>query len=116
MVTAQPEQIHGAVQWIQDELKPTNVGLMGLAADFGKDALPRFKAPLEKGGVKIVNERLYPQGTADLTNEMLAMKGSDLVVNWASRRTLRSRSRRPCRWTSARCRCSAPGRRRSSTR
>ena len=83
MVTAQPEQIYGAVQWIQDKLKPTNIGLMGLAADFGKDALPRFKAPLEKGGAKIVNERLYPQGTADLTNEMLAMKGSDLVVNWA---------------------------------
>lgn len=41
MVTAQPEQIYGAVQWIQDELKPTNIGLMGLAADFGKDALPR---------------------------------------------------------------------------
>lgn len=82
MVTAQPEQIYGAVQWILEEKAPKGAGLIGMAGDFGGDGLPQFEQPLTKANVEIVGQKLYPQGTTDLTNEMLAVKGSDVIVNW----------------------------------
>lgn len=83
IMTPMPELIYADAQHIVDVLKPKKVGLMGLGIDYGKNALPAFEKVFKAAGIDVVASKLYPFDAKDVTNEVLAMKGADTIVDWS---------------------------------
>jgi branched-chain amino acid transport system substrate-binding protein len=83
IMTPMPELIYAESQYIINEIKPTSIGMMGLGIDYGQNALPQFKSEFEKAGIKVTSSNLYPYTATDVTSEVLAMKGSDAVLDWS---------------------------------
>lgn len=82
VVTPMPEQIHAAAEYLIKEVKVKKVGLLGLNTDFGQNALPLYAEKFQAAGVEVIDSKLYPQDAKDLTNELLAMRGADAIVDW----------------------------------
>lgn len=82
VVTAMPEQIHAASEYLIKEKKVKKVGLLGLNTDFGQNALPLYAEKFQAAGVEVLDSKLYPQDAKDLTNELLAVRGADAIVDW----------------------------------
>lgn len=82
VVTSMPEQIHAAAEYLIKEKKVKKVGLLGLNTDFGQNALPLYAEKFKAAGVEVLDTKLYPQDAKDLTNELLAVRGADAIVDW----------------------------------
>lgn len=82
VVTAMPEQIHAASEYLINEKKVKKVGLLGLNTDFGQNALPLYEEKFKAAGVEVLGNKFYPQDVKDLTNELLSVKGADAIVDW----------------------------------
>jgi len=78
-----PELIYAEAQYITNTVKPKSIGMMGLNIAYGQAALPQFKKAFEAAGIKVTASNLYPYTATDVTSEVLAMKGSDAVVDWS---------------------------------
>lgn len=78
-----PELIYAYSQYIVNTIKPKSVGMMGLNIGYGQSALPQFKKAFEAAGIKVTASNLYPYTATDVTSDVLAMKGSDAVVDWS---------------------------------
>jgi branched-chain amino acid transport system substrate-binding protein len=83
IMTPMPELIYADAQYVIDTVKPKSIAMMGLGIDYGKNALPLFKKQFEEAGIKVVSEKLYPFDAKDLTNEILAAKGADAILDWS---------------------------------
>jgi branched-chain amino acid transport system substrate-binding protein len=83
IMTPMPELIYAESQYIINEIKPKSIGMTGLNIDYGQNALPQFKSAFEKAGIKVTSDKLYPYTATDVTSEVLAMKGSDAIVDWS---------------------------------
>ncbi len=83
IMTPMPELIYAESQYIINTIKPKSIGLMGLNIDYGQNALPQFKQAFEDAGIKVTASNLYPYTATDVTSEVLAMKGSDAVLDWS---------------------------------
>jgi branched-chain amino acid transport system substrate-binding protein len=83
LLTPMPELIYADSQYIINTLKPKSVGMMGLNIDYGQNALPQFKKAFDAAGIKVTASNLYPFTATDVTSEVLAMKGSDAVIDWS---------------------------------
>lgn len=83
IMTPMPELIYAESQYIINNVKPKSIGLMGLGIDYGQNALPQFKSEFEKAGIKVTADNLYPYTTTDVTSDVIAMKGSDAVLDWS---------------------------------
>jgi branched-chain amino acid transport system substrate-binding protein len=83
VMTPMPELIYAESQYIINTLKPKSIGMMGLNIDYGQNALPQFKKAFEEAGIKVTASNLYPYNATDVTSEVLAMKGSDAVLDWS---------------------------------
>jgi ABC-type branched-subunit amino acid transport system substrate-binding protein len=83
IMTPMPELIYAEAQYIINEVKPKSIGMMGLNIDYGQNALPQFKSEFEKAGIKVTSSKLYPYTATDVTSEVLAMRGSDAVLDWS---------------------------------
>jgi branched-chain amino acid transport system substrate-binding protein len=83
IMTPMPELIYAEAQYITNEIKPKSIGMMGLNIDYGQSALPQFKSEFEKAGIKVTSSKLYPYTATDVTSEVIAMKGSDAVLDWS---------------------------------
>ncbi|MDT5027205.1 MAG: branched-chain amino acid transport system substrate-binding protein, partial [Micromonosporaceae bacterium] len=83
IMTPMPELIYAESQYIINTVKPKSIGMMGLNIDYGQNALPQFKKAFEDAGIKVTASNLYPYATTDVTSEVLAMKGSEAVVDWS---------------------------------
>jgi branched-chain amino acid transport system substrate-binding protein len=83
IMTPMPELIYAESQYVINELKPKSVGMTGLNIDYGQNALPQFKKAFEGAGIKVTSSKLYPYTATDVTSEVIAMKGSDAVVDWS---------------------------------
>lgn len=83
IMTPMPELIYAESQYVINQLKPKSIGMMGLNIDYGQNALPQFKKEFEKAGIKVTSSKLYPYTATDVTSEVIAMKGSDAVLDWS---------------------------------
>lgn len=72
-----------AAQYAVEGLKAKKVGIMYVDLAFGKTGAAAVKAQVEKLGGEVVAERSYAFDATDLTEQVLAMKGADVIVNWA---------------------------------
>jgi branched-chain amino acid transport system substrate-binding protein len=83
IMTPMPELIYADAQYVIEELKPSKIAMMGLGIDYGKNALPLFRKQFEDAGIEVVAENLYPFDAKALTNEVLAAKGADAILDWS---------------------------------
>ena len=83
ILTPMPELIYSSSQYVINTLKPKSIGMMGLNIDYGQNALPQFKKAFDDANIKVTASNLYPFTTTDVTTEVLAMKGSDAVLDWS---------------------------------
>ncbi|MDT5027999.1 MAG: branched-chain amino acid transport system substrate-binding protein [Micromonosporaceae bacterium] len=78
-----PELIYAEAQNIVNTVKPKSIGMMGINLTYGQNALPQFKKAFEDAGIKVTASNLYPSTTTDVTSEVMAMKGSEAVIDWS---------------------------------
>lgn len=71
-----------AVDFATGELGHTKVGLMGTNESYGTQSIADSRAALEAKGLEPYAERNYAPDATDLTGQVLAMKGSEIVLNW----------------------------------
>lgn len=83
IMTPMPELIYAMSQYVIDTLQPGKVGLMGLNIDYGQNALPQFEEELSGAGIETGDPRLYPYDVTDVTSDILAMQGSDAIIDWS---------------------------------
>jgi branched-chain amino acid transport system substrate-binding protein len=83
IMTPMPELIYADAQHVINELKPSKIAMMGLGIDYGKNALPLFRKHFEEAGIEVTAENLYPFDAKALTNEVLAAKGADAILDWS---------------------------------
>jgi branched-chain amino acid transport system substrate-binding protein len=83
IMTPMPELIYAESQYIINNVKPKSIGLMGLNIDYGQNALPQFKQAFTGAGITVTASNLYPYTATDVTSEVLAMKGSEAVLDWS---------------------------------
>jgi branched-chain amino acid transport system substrate-binding protein len=83
IMTPMPELIYAESQYIINTVKPKSIGMMGLNIDYGQNALPQFKKAFEAAGITVTASNLYPYTATDVTSEVLAMKGSEAVLDWS---------------------------------
>lgn len=69
-------------RFLIEELKLAEIGLMGTNETYGATSLAGSKIALDAAGQTPVAERTYPPTATDLTEQVLAMKDADGVVNW----------------------------------
>lgn len=70
-----------AGQFVVEGLKGTNVGVMHINTPFGDSIAKVASATAKSKGATITATRAYPFDATDLTEEVLAMKGSNAVIN-----------------------------------
>lgn len=69
-----------AVRFATETLKAKKVGLMGTNEAYGTTSIKGVTAELKKKGLTPTATRSYPPTATDLTQQVLAMKGSDAVI------------------------------------
>jgi len=70
------------VNFTVDELGASKIGIMGTNESYGTSNLDAVKAALTAKGLTPFAERTYAPGTADLTEQVLAMKGADALIHY----------------------------------
>jgi branched-chain amino acid transport system substrate-binding protein len=79
---ANSTQVKAATKFAVDELKAKKVGLLA-DIDSSKSVKDTFESELKSSGGTLGSERTFALTATDLTNEVLAMKGSDAVIAWS---------------------------------
>lgn len=85
MWTAQPylpNVLDALVQYLVKDKGYQKIGLMGTNESFGQTGVSSAKAAMQKLGLTPVAERLYAPDATDLSEQVLAMKGAETVINW----------------------------------
>lgn len=72
-----------AAEYAVETLGAKKIGLMHADANFGKAGTASIKAKVEELGAEVIAQRSYAYDATDLTEEVLAMKGADVIINWA---------------------------------
>lgn len=80
--TAQPNYASSAAKYVAQDLGAKKVGLMYTDEQLGNGGAAIFKKELPGLGATVAAERAYPPSATDLTEQVLAMKGSDAVIDW----------------------------------
>lgn len=82
MAPSAAAQAEVGAQLAVEELGAEKVGIMYVNADLGTSALPSLRKGIADAGASVTEERNYAFDATDLTAQVLAMKGSDAVINW----------------------------------
>lgn len=77
-------QTGAAADYIVTELKPETVGGMYINAVYGTNAIKVFSEELGAAGLKIDPSQAFDPAATDLTKEVQAMKGRDVVIDWGT--------------------------------
>jgi ABC-type branched-subunit amino acid transport system substrate-binding protein len=79
---ANSTEVNAAAKFATDELKAKTVGLLA-DVDSSNSVKSTFESSLKASGGTVGPERTFSLTATDLTNEVLAMKGSDAVIAWS---------------------------------
>jgi branched-chain amino acid transport system substrate-binding protein len=71
-----------ATQYLAQTLHYTNIGIMGTNEAFGNSGVATIKAELQKLGLQPFAVAQYSPTATDLTQQVLAMKGAQAVIDW----------------------------------
>jgi branched-chain amino acid transport system substrate-binding protein len=71
-----------ATQFVIQDLGAKKIGLMGTNEVYGSGGIASSKQVLSSAGLQPVAVQQYSPTAADLTAQVLAMKGSDAVLDW----------------------------------
>lgn len=80
--TSQYNYASSAARYLIEELEVTSVGIMHTDEALGTSGAAVFTEVFEEAGVPIVATRSYATSATDLTEQVLAMRGADAVINW----------------------------------
>jgi branched-chain amino acid transport system substrate-binding protein len=72
-----------AARFAVEGLGKKKVGLLHVSTEYGARAVPVQRATVEELGGQVVADREYAVDANDLTEQVLAMKDAEVVVNWA---------------------------------
>ncbi|MDZ7791698.1 MAG: ABC transporter substrate-binding protein [Xanthomonadales bacterium] len=81
-------QAAAATRFLMEELGAEDIGLLYENSDYGKTAAESATETIEDAGGQVVAERDYSFDATDLTEQVLAMKGADAVLNWGFPNTI----------------------------
>lgn len=73
--------IDNGVAYLKDELGVKKIGVMGVDTELGNVGLKNALKAIKGSGGSVVAERTYKVDANDLTEQVLAMKGSDAILN-----------------------------------
>lgn len=72
-----------ATKYAIEELKASSVAVLGTNESYGNQGAENIKATLKDAGLSPKVERQFAPDASDLTEQVLALGGSDVVVSWA---------------------------------
>jgi branched-chain amino acid transport system substrate-binding protein len=76
------------VQFAADELNAETVGVLATNTAFGRQGVEGFQEGASTAGVTIGAERTFDFNATDLTEPVVAMQDSDVVLDWGTPNTL----------------------------
>lgn len=71
-----------AVRYATENLKVSKIGLLGTNESYGQTSIKGVTAELRKRSLEPTAVRSYPPTATDLTQQVLAMKGSDAIISF----------------------------------
>jgi len=80
-LSADQTMVKNAVDFLVGELGASDIGLMNVDYQLGIDSAAHATELIEDAGAKIFATRSYATDASDLTEQVLAMKGADAVLN-----------------------------------
>lgn len=80
--TSQYNYASSAARYLIEELEVEKVGIMHTDEALGTGGEAVFRQVFEDAGVPIVATRSYATSATDLTEQVLAMRDADAVINW----------------------------------
>ena len=79
----QPAYITYGMEYLTKTLGAKNIGLLGLNTTYGQVGMSTAEDYIGSAGLNVFAKRDFPLASQDLTEQVLAMKGADGILDWS---------------------------------